>query len=123
VEINMTVATTSSFYVERVHEVTVLCFTVRCLIEENYEEVSEELLEFVESVSADRPIRIVAELTSIGRIDGLGLAMLEALIDSIADAGGRLILCRVQSGVMTAIRRTGMRCEFSKTRSGAIGSF
>lgn len=119
----MTVATTSSFYVERVHEVTVLCFIVRCLIEQNYEEVSDELLEFVESVSADRPIRIVAELTSIGRIDGLGLAMLEAFNDSIAEAGGRLIFCRVQSGVVAAIRRAGMHCEFSKTRSGAISSF
>ena len=118
----MTVSAASSFYVEQVGKVTVLCFTVRFLSEQNYDVVSEELLEFVSLVTAERPIRIVVELSSIREVDGLGLAMLQAFSDSIDNAAGTLILCRVQTAVMAAIRRAGLRCEFSGTRGEAIWS-
>ena len=119
----MTVSTASSFYVDQVRDVTVMCFTVRYLTEQNYDVVSEELLEFVSLVAADRPIRIVAELSAISEVDELGLAMLQAFSDSIEGAGGTLVLCRVQTGVMAAIRRMGLRCEFSRTCGEAIWSF
>jgi len=119
----MTVSTLSSFYVERVDEVTVLCFTVRCLTEQNYDVVSEELLELVSLVMYDRPIQIVVELSPIVEIDELGLGMLQAFHDSIQDLSGSLILCRVQSRIQTLVMQAGFRCNISKTRSGAIASF
>jgi len=118
----MTVAAASSFYVEQVREVTVLCFIVRSLTEQNYQVVSEDLLEFVTLVTAERSIQIVVEMSSIESIDAMGLAMLQAFADSIDDAGGTLILCRVRTAVMAAIRRVGMRCEFSRTRGEAVWS-
>jgi anti-anti-sigma regulatory factor len=121
----MTVAAASSFYVEQVRKVTVLCFTTRALCEQNYEVVADELLEFVTLVTAERPIRVVAELSSVYQIDDLGLAMLQAFNDSIDDAGGTLILCRVQASVMAAITKAGLRCEFNfrDTRGEAMWSF
>lgn len=119
----MTVAIASSFYVERVDDLTVLCFTVRSMIEQNYEAVSEELLEFVTLVAMEDHIRIVVDLSLVETIDELGLAMLQAFSDSIRDLGGRLILCRVQPAVLTAIRQSAMECEVSRTCSEAMTTF
>lgn len=119
----MTVATSASFYVDQVDEVTILCFTVRSLTEQNHDFVADDLLEFVALVTAERSIRVVVELSSIDTIDELGLAMLQAFSDSIDDAGGRLVLCRVQPRVITALRRSGPRCEIARTRGEAIDSF
>lgn len=121
----MTVATASSFYVEQVRKVTVLCFTTRNLTEQNYEVVADELLEFVTLVTSERPIRVVAELSSVNQIDDLGLAMLQAFNDSIADAGGRVVLCRVHPIVLAAITKAGLRSEFEfrDTRGEAMWSF
>lgn len=119
----MTVAAASSFYVDQVGEVTVLCFTVRSLTEQNSDVVSDELLEFVMLVTAERSIRIVAEMSAIETIDEMGLAMLQAFADSIDDAGGTLILCRVRTAVMASIRRASLRCSFSRTRGEAVWSF
>lgn len=121
----MTVASASSFYVEQVRNVTVVCFTTRSLTEHNYDVVSDELLEFVTLVTAERPIRIVVELSAIHEIDDLGLAMLQAFNDSIADAGGHLILCRVPAPILDALSKSGLRCEFNfrDTRGEAMWSF
>lgn len=121
----MTVATASSFYVEQVRNVTVVCFTVNRLDEDSYETVSEELLDLVSLVTASGPIQVVVELSAIQRIDELGLAMLQAFHDSIQDAGGNTILCRLSPSVASAIRETGLSCEFDirGTRSEALWSF
>lgn len=119
----MNVSTVSSFYVERVREVTVVCFTVRSLCEQNSDQVSDELLEFVSLVIADRPIHVVAELSSIQEIDDLGLAMLRAFHESIDDAGGTLVLCRASSGVTSAIRQSGLAFHLMRTRADAVWSF
>lgn len=119
----MTVSTASSFYVEQVNNVTVLCFTVRFLNERNYDVVSDELLEFVSLVTSERSIQVVAELSSITDIDDLGLAMLQAFQDSINDAGGTLVLCRVSPIVHGKIREAGLDCYVSRTRGEAVWSF
>lgn len=119
----MTIAMASSFYVERVDDLSVLCFTVRSMVEQNYEAVSDELLEFVTLVSMEDHIRVVAELSRVESIDDLGLAMLQAFSDSIRDAGGRLILCRVQPAVLAAIRQSDMDCEVSRTCGEALTTF
>lgn len=119
----MTIAMASSFYVERVDDLSVLCFSVRSLTEQNYEIVAEELLEFVTLVSMDDHIRVVAELSRVESIDDLGLAMLRAFSDSIRDAGGRLILCSVRSEVLAAIRQSEMDCEVSRTCGDAMTTF
>lgn len=119
----MTVSMSTNFYVEQFRDVTVVCFTCRSLTVRNYDLVAEELLEFVSLVSLDRPIRVVAELLAIREIDELGLEMLRAFHDSIHDAGGRLVLCRVQSTVMAAVRRAGLPCEIASARGDAVWSF
>lgn len=122
-EFAMTVFAASSFYVERVREVTVLCFNVRSLTHQNHDLVSDELLEFVALVTADRPIQVVAELSAIQDIDDLGVAMLQAFHDSIDDAGGTLILCRVPVSIMSTIRRADLHCNITRTRADAVWSF
>ena len=121
----MTVATASSFYVEQVRSITVVCFTVNTLDEQNYETVSEELLELVSQVTASGPIQIVVEMSAVQRIDELGLAMLQAFHDSIEDAGGAAILCRLSPAVSSAVREAGLSCEFDirSTRGDAMWSF
>lgn len=119
----MTVSMSTCFYVEQFRDVTVVCFTCRSVTERNYDVVAEELLEFVNLVTLERPIRVVAELLAIREIDVLGLEMLRAFHESIHDAGGRLVLCRVQPAVTAAIRRAGLPCEISGSRSEAVWSF
>lgn len=119
----MTIATASSFYVEQVHNVTVLCFTVRFLTERNYDVVSEELLEFVSLVVSERPIQVVVELSSVADIDEMGLAMLQAFQDSIDDADGTLVCCRAQANVLAKIRHAELGCHCCRTRGEAVWSF
>ena len=121
----MTVATAGSFYVEQVRNITVVCFTVNALDEQNYETVSEELLELVSLVTASGPIQIVVELSAVQRIDELGLAMLQAFHDSIEDAGGATILCRLSPAVSSIVREAEPSCEFNirNTRGEAMWSF
>ena len=121
----MTVATAHSFYVELARDVTVICFTVNGLDEDNYEAVSEELLEFVTLVTANGPAQVVVELSPIRRIDELGVAMLHALHDSIAEAGGTTIFCRLSPVVSSAIREAGLSSVFDirNTRGDAMWSF
>jgi anti-anti-sigma regulatory factor len=119
----MTVFTASSFYVERVRDVTVLCFNVRSLTEQNHDAVSDELLEFIALVTADRPTYVVAELSALQEVDDLGIAMLQAFHDSIDDAGGKLVLCRVPMTVMAALRRSDLCCRVARLVLKRSGPF
>ncbi|MBC8114174.1 MAG: STAS domain-containing protein [Candidatus Saccharimonas sp.] len=121
----MTVATASSFYVEQVRNITVVCFTVNALDEQNYETISEELLELVSLVTASGPSQVVVELSAIQHIDELGLAMLQAFNDSIEDSGGAVLLCRLHPAVASAMSKAGPTCEFDirTTRGDAMWSF
>ena len=121
----MTVAIARSFYVEQVCEVTVICFTVNGLDEDNYEEVSEELLELVSLATACGAAQIVVELTAVRRIDDLGLAMLHALHDSINEVGGTVVFCRPTPVVSIAIREAGLSSVFDirNTRCDALAAF
>ncbi|MEI8020948.1 MAG: hypothetical protein WCH39_22275, partial [Schlesneria sp.] len=63
----MTALSTRSFYIEQVHNVTVVCFTVSSIVDPNYEHVSDELFELVEDVTANGPIQVVLDLGSVRR--------------------------------------------------------
>jgi anti-anti-sigma factor len=98
---------------------------VNALDEQNHEPVSEELLELVSLVTASGPAQVVVELSAVHQIDELGLAMLQAFSDSIEDAGGTALLCRLSPSVASAIREAGLSCAFDirKTRGDAMWSF
>lgn len=121
----MSVAAAESFYVEQVRNITVVCFVVPALDDHNYEGVSEQLLELVSLITANRPIQVVVEMSAVQHIDDMGLAMLQAFNDSIEDAGGVLILCRLQPAVKLAMNEAGLSCEFDvrATRGDAMWSF
>ena len=87
--------------------------------------VSEELLELVTLVTANGPAQVVVELSPIRRIDDLGVAMLQALHDSIAVAGGTTIFCRLSPVVSNAAREAGLLSTFDirNTRGDAMWSF
>ena len=121
----MTAVSTRSFYVEQVHDVTVLSFTVSMLIERNYEFVSEELFELVEYVISNGPIQVVVDLSSVREIDDWGLAMLRAFHDTIESSGGTSILSRISHSVAGTIKDAGLTSFFRtrETRGEAIRSF
>lgn len=121
----MTVATAGSFYVEQVRNITVVCFTVNALDGQNYEAISEELLELVSLITASNPVQVVVELSAIQRIDEMGLAMLEAFNDSIEISGGTVLLCRLHPAVLSAMSKAGLTCKFDIriTRGDAMWSF
>jgi len=121
----MTTAIASSFYVEQVRNITVVSFTVAALDEQNYEPISDELLELVSLIIANRPIQVVVELSAVRRVDELGLAMLHAFHDSIEDSGGTTVLCRLSPAVTNSIRDAGLLHEFNiqATRGEAVWSF
>ena len=121
----MTVVRTRSFYVELVRNVTVVCFTVPSIVESNYEFVSDELFELVENVTANGPIQVVLDLSSVRQIDDWGLAMFRAFHETIERHGGATILCRSPPSVVTAMSKAGLKDFFSlrETRGEAIWSF
>jgi anti-anti-sigma factor len=121
----MTIVTTRSFYIEQVKNVTVVCFTVPSLEEQNYEFVSDELFELVENVVANGPIQVVMDLWSVRQIDDWGLALLRAFHETIENHGGTTILCRIPQSVVQSIASAGLKDYFrqSETRGEAIWSF
>ncbi|MFO1042461.1 MAG: STAS domain-containing protein [Planctomycetaceae bacterium] len=119
----MTVSMSTSFYVEQLRDVTVVCFTCRTITEVNFDVISEELLEFADLVTLDRPVQVIAELLAIREVDAIGLEVLRAFHQTIHDAGGRLVMCRVQPSVNAAIRSADLPCEIFGSRSEAIWSF
>lgn len=118
----MTVVSTQSFYIDQVHDVTVVCFTVSSIVEQNIDLVSDELFEFVEYVTSNGPIQIVLDLWTVKRIDDWGLAMLRAFHETIETNGGSTIFCRIPSGVARALNEVGFDdwIHIRETRGEAI---
>lgn len=121
----MTTALLNSFYVEQVRNVTVVCFAVSHLDSSNFDAVSDELLELLSMITTSPPVCVVVEMSYVRRIDELGVAMLVAFQDSVKDAGGRMILCRLAPSVQNELYEMGRIGEFSirLTRSEAVWEF
>jgi len=119
----MSTVATASFYLEQVRSVTVLCFTVRSLTEKNLDAIAEELLQFLTQARSGHPIRLIMEFSSISEVDELAGAMLQAFHDGITESSGELVLCRVQTSVLAALRRSGLACRYARTRGEALWSF
>ena len=118
----MTAVSTQSFYVDQVHDVTVVCFTVSSISEQNIDLVSDELFEFVEYVTANGPIQIVLDLWTVKRIDDWGVAMLRAFHETIETNGGSTIFCRIPLGVARVLKDVGFDgwLQIRETRSEAL---
>jgi anti-anti-sigma regulatory factor len=121
----MTAVSSRHFYIEQVQDVTVVCFTVSSMVEQNYEFVSDELFEIVEYLTSNGPIQVVLDLSSVRRIDDWGLAMLRAFHETIETSGGMTIFCRIPESVASFIDDAGMgKCfETRLTRGDAICIF
>lgn len=121
----MITVSTRSFYIEQVSDVTVVCFTVSKIVEENYEFVSDELFELIEYLTASGPTQVALDLWSVRKIDDWGLAMLRAFHETIETHRGTVILCRIPQPVSNALAAAGFGDSFHirDTRREAIGSF
>jgi anti-anti-sigma regulatory factor len=121
----MTAVSSRCFYVEQVHDVTVVCFTLTSIVETNLEIASDELFELAEYVTSSEPIQIVLDLWTVRKIDDWGLAMLRAFHETIESRGGKVIICRIPQTLFNALRNAGLwdcfhTCE---TRGEAILSY
>src|SRR3974390_2524191 len=101
-----------SFYIEQVSDVTVVCFTVTKIVEQNYEGVSDELFELIEYVTSSGPIHVTLDLWSVRKIDDWGLAMVRAFHETIESHRGTAILCRIPQAVSNALSSAGFRDSF-----------
>lgn len=121
----MTAVNTRSFYIDQVQDVTVVCFTVTTIVEQNYELVSDELFEIIEYLSANGAFQIVLDLFSVRQIDDWGLAMLRAFHETIETNGGTVVFCRISPGVARTLNEELICDAFPtrKTRMEAIQSF
>ena len=118
----MTVATASSFYVEQVRNITVVCFTVNALDEQNFDTVAEELTSLI---AARKPRRVVVDLASLRRIDDWGLAVVQSFHDAVEEYGGTAILCRLSHTVAAAMNESGLQCHLHirSSRNEAVWTF
>jgi anti-anti-sigma regulatory factor len=114
-----------SFYIEQVSDVTVVCFTVTKIVEQNYEGVSDELFELIEYLTSSGPMHVALDLSSVRKIDDWGLAMLRAFHETMESHRGTAVLCRIPQAVSIAMASAGFRDCFhiKDTRREAIGSF
>lgn len=121
----MTIVSTRSFYIEQVSDVTVVCFTVSKVVDQNYESVSDELFELIEYLTSSGPVQVALDLWSIRKIDDWGLAMLRAFHETIESHEGTVILCRIPQAVSHAMATAGFGNSFHirDTRHEAIASF
>ena len=121
----MIIVSHRSFYIEQVSDVTVVCFTVTKIVEQNYEGVSDELFELIEYLTSSGPVQVALDLWSVRKIDDWGLAMLRAFHETIESHQGTVILCRIPQSVSHALASAGFRDGFHirDTRREAIGSF
>jgi anti-anti-sigma regulatory factor len=108
----MPVATTHHYYIDRERIAIVIRFTVNALEEDNYDIVSDELLELVSWIASNAPIPVVVELSEVCRIDSLGLAMLQAFKDSIQDSGGDVFFRALHPSVLMAVHESEWDHEF-----------
>lgn len=103
----MTAVSTQSFYIDQVHDVTVVCFTVSSIGEQNIDFVSDELFEIVEYVTSNGPIQVVLDLWTVKQIDDWGVAMLRAFHETIETNGGSTIFCRIPLSVSRVLNEVG----------------
>ena len=118
----MLTATTRSFVVEEDRHVTVVCFTIETLDEENFDSVAEELTSLI---AARKPRRVVVDLASLRHIDDLGLAVLQSFHDGIEEYGGTAILCRLSPAVADAMKEVGLQrhLHIRTSRNEAVWTF
>lgn len=118
----MLTATNGSFVVEQVRNVTVVCFTIHTLNEENFEAVAEELNSLIH---ARGPRRVVVDLASIRQIDELGLAVVQSFHDGIEEIGGTAILCRLSPAVTALMNEVGLYrlLHIRTSRNEAVWTF
>ena len=118
----MTVATASSFYVEQVRNITIVCFTIDTLDEENFETVAEELDSLI---ALRKPRRVVVDLVSLRFVDDLGLAVVQSFHDGIEEYGGTAILCRLSPAVASAMNEVGLQrhLHIRNSRNEAVWTF
>lgn len=121
----MTAVNTRSFYIDQVHDVTVVCFTVSTIVDHNYESISDELFEIVEYLSANGAFQIAMDLCSVRRIDDWGLAMLRAFHETIETNQGTVMFCRISPAVTQLLVEADFGDAFPTcaTRGEAIRSF
>ena len=86
----MTVSMSTSFYVEQLRDVTVVCFTCRTITEVNFDVISEELLEFADLVTLDRPVQVIAELLAIREVDAIAHVVRCFENDDIVHVSGKI---------------------------------
>lgn len=121
----MTAVSTQSFYIDQVHDVTVVCFTVSSISEQNIDLVSDELFEIVEYLTSNGPIQVVLDLWTVKRIDDWGVAMLRAFHETIETNGGSTIFCRIPHSVSHVLNEVGFGdwIHICETRSEALHCF
>jgi anti-anti-sigma factor len=118
----MLTATNRSFVVDQVRNVTVVCFTIETLNEDNFEAVAEELNSLIH---ARGPRRVVVDLASIRKIDELGLAVVQSFHDGVEEFGGTAILCRLSPTVASAMNEVGLHrlLHIRNSRNEAVWTF
>jgi anti-anti-sigma factor len=118
----MLTATNRTFIVDRVRNVTVICFTVATLNEDNFASVADELQSLIHPRG---PRRVVFDLASIRLIDDLGLAMLQSFHDGVEEYGGTAILCRLSPAVASAVSDAGLlrQLHIRHSRNEAVWTF
>ena len=111
-----------SFEVELVRNITVVCFTIDTLDEQNFETVAEELDALI---AARKPRRVVVDLASLRFVDDLGLAVVQSFHDGIEEYGGTAILCRLSHSVASAMNDVGLQrhLHIRPSRNEAVWTF
>ena len=111
-----------SFEVEQVRNVTVVCFTIDSLDEQNFGIVAEE---FDSLIATHRLRRVVVDLASLRLIDDLGLAVLQSFHDGIEEHGGTAILCHLSPAVASAMNGAGLQrhLHIRPSRNEAVWTF
>jgi len=118
----MLATATCSFDVEEVRCVTVICFTINSLDEQNFEDLADDLDSLITS---RKPRRVVVDLTQLRHIDDMGLAVLQSLHDAVDEYGGTVILCHLSAAVIAAMKEVGLQrnLQIRSSRNEAVWTF
>lgn len=101
--------------VERAHGLVLISFRVSAIDERNFATVADELEVVARS---PKPQSVVIDLTGVRRVDQLGLAVLQALQDSVKEVGGTAVLSGPQDPIEQAINETRLAREIEQRDSG-----
>jgi hypothetical protein len=104
----MLATATCSFDVEEVRCVTVICFTINSLDEQNFEDLADELDSLITS---RKPRRVVVDLQS--------------LHDAVDEYGGTVIMCHLSAAVIAAMKEVGLQrnLQIRSSRNEAVWTF